>query len=148
MTQWQSLFVSFFGLIALFFTIKGIYEVAKKNNPFGLTPWLLPYGIFVWGDAIILGAFWFLVSVFSFLIGNWYLFLLFISVFWFIRSLGETIYWLSEQFATKNRNPPETLFGYKLFKNDSIWFIYQTFHQCLTVITLITTIYLSTIVFK
>jgi hypothetical protein len=148
MVQWQSVFISVFGLIAFCLTLRGIYEVNQKHNSFGLTPWLLPYGIFVWGDAIILGTFWFLVSSFCFFIHNWYLFLLFLSAFWLIRSLGETIYWLQEQFANKHRNPPNTLFGYKLFKNDSVWFIYQTFYQCLTVITLISTIYLSIIIFK
>lgn len=142
MNPYQFIFVTFYGLLALLFTLRAIYEVTRKHNPFGLTPWLLPYGIFVWGDGVILGTFWFVISVVSLLLKNWYLFLLFISSFWFIRSLGETIYWLSEQFSTKNRNPPETLFGYKLFKNDSIWFVYQTFYQCLTVITLVITIYL------
>ena len=147
MNFYQSLLVIVFTLFALASTLIGIYQILKKKNNFGTTPWLLPLGIYVWGDSLILGTFWFLVSNFCLLTQNWYLFLLFISSFWFIRSLGETIYWLNQQFSSRNRNPPEKLLGYKIFQDESIWFVYQTFHQCLTVVALITTIYLVNKIF-
>lgn len=130
-------------LVSLALCSKGFYE-SRKNNPYGLTKFFYWMGIFVWADAVVFGAFWFLVSLsILFIIKSWLLFLLIVSVFYFVRSLGETIYWFNQQFSTINRNPPHTLRGYKLFKNDSIWFVYQIWWQCVTVISVITTIYFT-----
>lgn len=132
-----------YGLISLLAFIKGFYEVNKKNNPYGGTPFFFWLGIFVWGDAVAIGLFWFLVSLISFLLSDWVLFLLIISIFWIVRSLGEIIYWINQQFSPIIRNPPKTLFGYKLFKNDSIWFIYQVFWQCVMAMSIIFSILLT-----
>ena len=143
MNTLQSNFVIIYGLISLFVSLKGWYESAKKENPFGETVYLIWMGIFVWGDATIFGIFWFLSSVVCYLLHDWLLFLLIFSVFWVVRSLGETIYYLNQQFSTVNRLPPEKLRGYRFFKNDSIWFVYQICCQCITVVSVITTIYLA-----
>lgn len=87
-----------YGLISILAFIKGFFEVTKKNNPFGETPFLLFLGIFVWSDAVMIGFFGFLISLICLLIGDWILFLLIISIFWVVRSLGEIIYWINEQF--------------------------------------------------
>jgi hypothetical protein len=122
--------------------VLGLYYSIRKKKAFGLTPYFYPLGIFVWGDATIFGLFWIGVSIYSWFKSDWILFLLFISVFWLIRSLGETIYWFNQQFTSLDRNPPHTLPGFKLVNDDSIWFIYQIIAQCISVISLITTIYL------
>jgi len=51
------------------------------------------------------------------------------------------MYWLHQQFSTLERNPPKSLLGYRFFGNDSIWFVYQIFWQCVTVIAVIASIY-------
>lgn len=131
-----------YGLISLLAFIKGFYEVYKKNNPFGEALPLSFLGIFVWGDATIIGLFGFLASLICLLISDWILFLLIISIFWVIRSLGEIIYWINQQFSPIVRNPPDTLLGYKLFKNDSIWFIYQLYWQMVMVASIVFSILL------
>ena len=147
MTNWQTEVVIFSGILSLLIFLKGIHETYVKKNPYGLTRPLLFWGIFVWGDAVIFGIFWTLVSVAVLILKDWILFLLIISVFWVVRSFGEAIYWLNQQFSTINRNPPEKLMFYKLFKNDSVWFIYQIFWQSITVVSLIFTIYFAKIWF-
>ena len=142
MELWQKYFVLTWGVISLILFCRGLKECISKNNSFGLTPYLLPFGIFVWGDAVIFGFFWLLVSGIILLLNNWILFLLVVSVFWVVRSLGETIYWLNQQFSKINRNPPEKIWFYKYFKNDSVWFIHQIIWQCITVSSIIITIYL------
>ena len=134
MLGWQKIIVIIWGLFSLALSLKGFYESSAKKNVYGLTPHLFPFGIFVWGDAVIFGIFWTLVSVAVLILKDWILFLLIISVFWVVRSFGEAIYWLNQQFSTINRNPPEKLMFYKLFKNDSVWFIYQIFWQSITVV--------------
>ena len=134
--------ISIFGIISLLTAIKGFYESSVKNNPFGLTYPLFPFGIFVWGDAAVLGLFWSLVSLVCFLLNDWILFLLIISLYWFVRSFGEIIYWLNQQFSPIIRNLPKKS-GYKFFRNDSIWFINQLYWQCVMIVSIVSTIYLT-----
>ncbi len=143
MNTLQTIIISLFGIISLLATIKGTRELLINKNHFKEPRFLFWLGIFVWGDAIILGTFWFLVSLICLLLSNWILFLLIVSVFWVVRSLGEIIYWLNQQFSPIMRNPPANLFGCKLFNNDSIWFAYQIFWQCIMVISIISSIYFT-----
>lgn len=141
MLFWQQVFVGMFGITSFAFFIKSFRETKNKKNVYGLTPHLFFFGAFVWGDMIVLGPFWIIVSLISIFLNNWYLLLLFISVFWIIRSFGEIIYWLNEQFAGKNRNPPFTLNFHKFINSEAIWFIYQVFWQCVFVFSLVLSIY-------
>lgn len=149
MNIYQIIFLIIFGAFNLIFSIWGVHQSKNKANTYGITWALFPIGIFVWGDAVIFGLFWSLVSFFTLVIKDWILFLLIFSVFWLVRSLGETIFFFSQQFSTVMRQPPETLIGYKIFKgkgvieNDAIWFITQIIQQCITVISIIASIYLT-----
>ncbi len=135
--------ISIFGLISLLVAFKGILELSTKKNHFKKTRFLFWLGIFVWGDAVILGIFWFLVSLICILLSDWIIFFLVVSIFWVIRSFGEIIYWINQQFSPVNRNPPKNLFGYILFNNESIWYAYQVFWQCIMVIAIICSIYFT-----
>lgn len=143
MQQYQQAIIILFAIINLLFFIKGSIET-RRGKAYKMVPYVLMiFGIFVWGDAVILSFFLALASIFSLLIGDWILFLLVISAFWLVRSLGETVYYFNQQFSGIQRCPPKTLPGFRLYQNDSIWFAYQIFVQCITIITLITTIYLA-----
>lgn len=143
MLFWQQIFLVIFAVFNVLIYIKGLYEIVRKRNPFGLTKYLVFVGAFVWGDVFVVAPFWIIVSSVSLLLNNWNLFLLFVSLFWVIRSLGEMVYWLNEQFAGKTRNPPHTLNFYKIFQNDSIWFIYQVIWQCVFVFSIVLSLYFS-----
>jgi hypothetical protein len=60
-----------------------------------------------------------------------------------VRSIGETIYWMNQQFVKKESNYYQKLTGYQFFKSDAILFIYQIFWQCISVISIIATIYFA-----
>lgn len=143
MNLWQQKLILVFFLINLFVFLKGFYESKYKKNAFGLTRPLLLLGIFAWGDAVIFGLFWIITSIVTLVLKDWYLFLLVISIFWVVRSLGETIYWFNQQFSPINRNPPQNLPWHSIFHNDSVWFIHQIIWQCTTVISIISSIYLT-----
>ena len=113
------------------------------NKAFTPTLPLYVMGIFVWGDAVMIGFFGSMLALVTLVVADWYLFLLGIMVFWLVRSAGETIYWLNQQFSTLRRNPPEDLRGFGLSKDESLWFIYQTAWQCLTVVFAILSVYLG-----
>ncbi len=144
MQEWQQDIIIAYAIGALLFALKGIYESVIKKNVYGQqTFWMILYGAFVWGDAVILCTFWFLASLVILYLRNWQLFLLTLSVFWLIRSLGETLYWFLVQFSTKETDPPERFFLSKYFPGTSVWFINQMFWQCVSIITLISTMYLA-----
>ncbi len=143
MLIWQQVIISIFACFSFIIWLIGLYRSSQQQKAYQDT-WLLYWmGIFVWGDAVWFGLFWLLAGLFCLLISDWLLFLLIWSVFWLIRSAGETIYWFNQQFSNIKREPPEDLPLFNLFKNDAVWFGYQTFHQCLTIVSLITTIYLA-----
>ena len=137
----QIIFLIIFALLSLFFAIKGLMQ-SKQGNTNTLTPYLFFLGAFVWADAAIFGLFWLVIAVTCLVMQDWLLFLIILSVFWVVRSAGEVIYWFNEQFSTKVRNKPKTLHLFKLFPNESIWFVYQIIWQCVLVLTLISSVYL------
>lgn len=139
----ETFIIVIYGVSSLVVLLKGLYQSIIKKNPFGTTEYFFWLGIFAWGDGIIIGPFWLLASLVSFLIKDWYLFLLVVSAFWLVRSFGETIYWLNQQFVKTESNYYQKIRGYRFFKNDSILFIYQIFWQCITVVSVITTIYFA-----
>lgn len=143
MSWWQILFVTIWGFMSLIFAFISIYQTAVKKRAYGRAGFLLWMGAFVWGDGVIFGPFWTIVSFITLYLNDWILFSLFVSVFWLVRSLGETFYWFNQQFSLINRNQPQHLPGFRFFKNNSVWFVHQIFWQCITVVTIISTIYLS-----
>ena len=138
----QFIIISLIGIISLLSIVKGIHESIIKKNPFGQPFLLYIFGIFVWGDAVVLGLFWFLTSSICLLFHSLNLFLLIVSIFWIVRSFGEIIYWINQQFSPLIRNPPENLFGHRFFSGDSVWFIYQLFWQCVLVVSIVVSIFI------
>lgn len=143
MEFWQRIVLGIYGGVNFLLFLKGFYECKYKKKAYTPTPALFPFGAFVWGDAVVFGLFWVSSALISCLLNDWVLFLLIISLFWVVRSLGETIYWFNQQFSSVNRNSPEKLTGFAIFHNDSIWYIYQIVWQCVTVVSLVFSIYFS-----
>lgn len=132
-----------FSLLNFVIWVVSLYQCRVRRNNLGITFALLPLGIFVWADGVVFGLFWFLVSLAVYLMNDWILFLLIFSVFWVVRSLGETIYYFNQQFSTIRRIPGKSLPGYKVFADEyTIWFVYQIMAQVITVISIITSVYL------
>lgn len=144
---WQQLFLVFTAVFSVVILVLSFIK-SKNGQVFSETPWLLLLGIFVWGDGLVFSLFWVIIAAACLFFNDWLLFLLTVSVFWLIRSLGEVVYWLSEQFAVNHRNEPENLRGYAIVKNDAVYFFYQIFWQCVAVVSMIATIYFAVIWIK
>ncbi|MFC1710475.1 hypothetical protein ACFL0F_02350 [Patescibacteria group bacterium] len=143
MEFWQRSIVILFGLSNLVIFFVGYYQSRTKRNPIGLIRPLYPLGMFVWADAVIISVFWILSSMTSFLLNDWILFLLVFSVFWVVRSLGETIFFFNQQFSKTVRVPAKPLPLYKVFQDEYVtWFGVQLMNQCITIISIITSAYL------
>lgn len=141
MEAWQNGVILFYSIFSFLGFAKGVHESKYKKNAYGLCRLYNVIGAFVWGDAVVFGLFWMLVSMVTLWLNDWILFLLFQSIFWLVRSIGETIYWFNQQFSPINRNPPEKFLIYKIFHNDFVWVVYQIFWQCIMVISAVLSIY-------
>jgi hypothetical protein len=136
-------FVVMLGVFNLGVFLLSFYQCRVKSNNLGVTFFLLPLGIFVWADGVVFGLFWAFSSLVALLLKDWLLLLLIFSVFWLVRSLGETIYYFNQQFASVKRMPGNKLPGYGLFRDEyTIWFVYQIVCQVISVVSIITTVYL------
>lgn len=144
MTEIQNIVLAILALISIFVWIVSIRR-CRRSNAFTETPLLSILGIFVWGDALIFAPFWLLVAGVGIFLQDWYLVVLTFSLFWLVRSIGETIYWFNQQFSTIERNPPQRLRGYGLVKSDAVWYLYQIYWQCITVISIVTSIYFGAV---
>ncbi len=142
MLIWQQIIIFTFAFLGLIGFIKGWRQTSHKKNPFGLTPFFNLLGAYVGADLVVFGPFWFLVSLLSFILQDWLLFCLIFSFFWLMRSIGETIYWLLEQFVSQKKNKTEDLPLHRIFPGESVYVAYQIFNQCLTVIFAILSVYL------
>lgn len=143
MLLWQQVLLLFFLLYAMLGFCVSMWHLYKNHNFFGLCQWLLPFGAFVWIDGVILCAFWIVFLGIALFLSSWRFILFVYSVFWVVRSLGEIVYWIHEQFATNHRNPPHTLgFAYKLFPNQSVWIAMQLFWQIVLVVSILSVIVL------
>jgi hypothetical protein len=138
------IFIAIFGIISFVTLLKALFECRIKRNAFGkVYKGCDIYGSFVWADHIVFGAFWTIVSLITVILQDSLLFLLTFSVFWLVRSIGETIYWFLQQFAPRKGNEPEKFLINYVIRGEATWFVNQIAWQCITVVTFITTIYLS-----
>ncbi len=119
------------------------FKKSTSNQTNSLAKPFYPIGIFVFADALIVGPFWLAVSLLSIFYPNLILLGLVFSIFWVVRSFGETIYWLNQQFSPINREPPQKYWLYKIVKNDSVWFLNQLNAQVTLIVSLLATIILT-----
>jgi len=138
--SWEQV-VFVFGLFNVFVLFYALWQCVFKNNPFGRCHLAL-LGSFVWGDAVIFSLFWLALSVVTLgLISSVDFFLFCASVFFVIRGVGETIYWLNQQFSKINKNPPKSFWMEHLFGGEAVWFAYQIIWQVITMVSIISAVY-------
>jgi uncharacterized membrane protein len=102
-----SLFLVILGIIITYFSV----IFSKKGQFYTDTHFLIPLGVFVWGDGLILGPFW-IVSGVLFTQFSLLLMLRYVLLFWAIRTGYEVIYWITHQATKHEYQPP-------LFRNVS-----------------------------
>lgn len=109
------------------------FRQTKNNCFYSLTPWLFPFGIYVWGDGLVLGPFWILASLLFLTLSITQL-IHFLLIFYLIRSIYEIIYWLNHQAAKSNYKPPMPKFLSFLDSGQSA-ILYQLVHTCIVIFT-------------
>lgn len=124
-------------IISLITTFLGIFQVL--NGDFSGHPYLLiPLGIFIWGDALIIGPFLFLCSIYLWFKKDPTCTGLLLSLYASIRSFIEIIYGLNAQF-TKTTRPWEYPFlNMDLVKSlgvTELHVLYQVGFTCIFVVS-------------
>jgi hypothetical protein len=139
----DTIFILLFGLTALSTFFIALRKCKSHEGRVG-KPYKVCelYGSFLWMDHIVLAPFWVIISFGTIILNDSLLFLLILSTFWLIRSIGETIYWFLQQFHPRPGNEPEKFWINKLAPGQGVWFLNQLFWQCVSVLTLISTVYL------
>jgi len=145
MLIWQKLIILIYCLFSLGVFLKSLYECAWKRNNYQDVLLLWAVGGFVWADGVVYGLFWFLTSLVCLVLGNWALFLLTVSVYWAVRTAGESFFFFNMQFQPLEKYPPKYFALYKHFHNESVYFAFQVTWHCVTAICIVLSIYLSTI---
>lgn len=111
-------------LIVFFIAVKK----SKNNQFYSDVSLLLPLGIFVWGDALILAPFWVISSVIFYFLSPVNI-LRYFLLFYAVRSMYEVVYWISSQMAGKTYNPP--LFRqFTWLKPNDAAILYQLMNMC------------------
>ena len=141
MNNFHFSFLPILSSVSLLVSIFGAYQIHDKRKQFTETKLLSIVGIFVWADAPIIGLFWALVSAISIYSNSTRIFIILFFLFWIVRSQGEVVYWLNEQFAQTKRNKPECLLGNRFCKGESIYIMYQLYWQCVCVFSLFGLLY-------
>lgn len=136
MENWQGYIIGVLGVLAAVFFVAGVLHVGKGKTYQKFWPLNL-IGAFVWGDALVFGPFWIIASIIVLTQQDWWLFEIIFLSFWLVRSFGETVYWLNQQFSPIKREPPEKIWFYRFIKSDAVWFIFQIWWQCLSVVSLV-----------
>jgi hypothetical protein len=102
--NWTKYFLLVVAATTLIASILGWINYFKGVSVFSVITWqFIPLGIFVWGDAMILGTFLFVASVYLYFKQNTALTGLFFSAYFMIRSLIEALYNLNAQFSSVSR---------------------------------------------
>lgn len=77
--------------------------------------------VFIQGDAIIVVPFFGIVLLFGFISIDFMLVL--IGLYLLIRSIGEMMFWMLQQFGARTYRPYD--FGFKNLDNHAIYILYQ-----------------------
>lgn len=116
--------VSLSGLLIFIMSL----QHARNNNFYGDTFWLWPWGVYVWGDGLILGPWWMLSGVVWWWLSP-VLIIRFLALFWLARAFYETVYWILHQASGKDYQPP--LFRSVPWLNaDQAGILYQLLNMC------------------
>lgn len=107
------------------------WQHSKAGKFYSDTFLLVPLGIFVWGDGLILAPFWFVISIGLRLLSPVFG-LRFFLLFWIFRAGYEVIYWIGHQWAKSEYVAP--LFRkVKWIKPNDSAILYQVMNMCIAV---------------
>lgn len=119
------------------------YNHPKQTDTFiriclGISSYFIYIYIYIKGDAFIIAPFLILIFIIGFM-WSWSFSLFTLAVFHTVRSLGEMMFWLLQQFGPHEYRPYD--FGLLKLNTNAIYILYQV-HACVqTVIGVVCSVY-------
>lgn len=108
----------------------------RDGHFYGDTFWLLPLGVYVWGDALILLPFWIFVALLLLFSGvSGVALVRLYLIFAAVRSAYEIVYWLLHQ-ATKEVYKPPLIRKFTQLPAQDGAILYQLAHTCVLVLAI------------
>ena len=105
--------------------------------------WGFPLGSFVWEDLLVFSIYGSLAALITFFTHQSKIGILMVLVFWFIRSLGETLYFFLEQFIQPQHYPHHLKNHFQLLyfffgkiSDQQAFIILQVFFQIISMFSL------------
>jgi hypothetical protein len=93
-------------LAFIFLTAISFFKIRRSHKLIEfIYSWGFPFGAFVWEDLFVFSLYGVLTSAISLYLHQIRLGLLFASIFWMVRSAGETLYFFLQQFITPKHDP-------------------------------------------
>lgn len=129
-----------FQLISLIFfpALFWLSFTKSKNDQFysDVPKPLLLFGIYVWGDGLVLAPFWAASALGALIIraSSTQMYQYFL-VFILVRSAYETVYWIGHQMAGKKYKPPH-LRNVSWLDAEAQAILYQLFHTCIIILAI------------
>jgi hypothetical protein len=104
------------------------WQKSKRQQFYSNTPGLIPLGVFVWGDGLVLGPFWFLSGIVMMMLSPLNC-LRYYALFFMVRSMYEVVYWLNHQATRSDYTPPLPSYLSWLQPNEAA-IVYQLINTC------------------
>lgn len=102
----MSIILTIVAVIFLVYIFISFREVRDSNNNFEfIYPWAFWVGAFVWEDLLVFSLLHLIFVVLTFLFHDFRVGLLMISIFWLVRSMGETLYFFLQQYHEPKGEP-------------------------------------------
>lgn len=111
------LFLTLFALIHITFFIISFRNIRNSDEHVGfIYSWAFVFGAFVWEDLLIFSLFNFLVALYVLLVQDIRQGLVMFTVFWMVRSAGETLYFFMQQFTQPLHYPHDIHWHFNVMK--------------------------------
>jgi hypothetical protein len=81
------------------------FYLARKGQFYSDTHFLIPLGIFIWGDGLIFGPFWVISGLLFTQLASVFV-VRYLLLFWVVRSGYEVAYWITHQAVASTYEPP------------------------------------------
>lgn len=132
-------------IINVYFFFHSLFKIrnGKENECEFIYPLGFLIGVFVYEDLLVYSLYSILVAFISLFFSDFKILILGGLVFWFIRGLGETMYFMFQQFTTPNFHPHNISGHFALLKkfvgnisDQKCFIIMQVLLQTVTMLSL------------
>ena len=131
-------------LVFLLLFLTSLIKVKKSNKKINfIYSWGCLLGAFVWEDLLVFSFYFLAITLITLLVQDVHIWILFVLIFWMVRSSGEALYFFLQQFIVPKHYPHDlaehikryTLVSSRL-SDQQVMILMQVFYQVMLTITI------------